>query len=65
MKPRMCNTYGVAKTPNKFGEDVIIDLGIRPTDSKDDLDTIFVAAIRLDKEGVENLIRTLQNYISE
>ena len=61
---RWCNTYGVAKNPNKFGEDVIIDLGIRP-ENGDDLDTKYIAAIRLSKEGVEHLIRTLQEYISE
>ena len=61
---RWCNTYGVCKNPNKFDDDVVIDLGIRPEDSMDDLDTKHIAAIRLDKEGVERLIHTLTEYIS-
>ena len=62
---RWCNTFGVGRNPNKFGEDVIIDLGITPEDVKDDSGTEIIASIRLDKEGVENLIRTLQRFISE
>lgn len=62
---RWCNTYGVCKNPNKFGKDVVIDLGIRPEGDPDDIDTEFIAAIRLDKEGVERLINTLTEYISE
>lgn len=62
---RWCNTYGVCINPNKFGEDVVIDLGIQPEESRDDLDTEHVAAIRLSKEDVERLINTLAKYIGK
>lgn len=62
---RWCNTFGVARNPNKFGEDVIIDLGITPEEIKDDSGTEIIASIRLDREGVEDLICTLQHYMSE
>ena len=63
---RWCNTYGVGKNPNKFGDDVIIDLGI-VSEGEDPLDahSETVASIRLDKESVEHLIYTLQQYISD
>ena len=63
---RWCNTYGVGKNPNVFGEDVVIDLSIVP-EGKDPLDpgSEVVAAIRLDKESVEHLICMLENYIGD
>lgn len=61
---RWCDVYGVAKNPNKFGEDVIIELGNRP-DNGDDWSIDTVAAIRLDKEGAKRLIDMLQQYIGE
>ena len=62
---RWCNTFGVGRNPNMFDGDVVIDLGITPEDNQDDFDTDIVASIRLDKDGVENLISILQQYISE
>lgn len=65
---RWCNTYGIGKNPNKFGEDIIIDLGISPEGVDPLMDfgvSEVVASIRLDKESVENLICTLQHYISD
>lgn len=65
---RWCNTFGICKNPDKFGNDVVLDFGIVPEDAKGDPlhdKTTMVGAIRLSKEGAENLIRMLQKHISD
>jgi hypothetical protein len=59
---RWCDAYGICKNTNKFGEDVVIDLVVSGDKSDNDE---HVAAIRLDKEAVLNLISTLEYYIGE
>lgn len=65
---RWCNTFGVCKNPNEFGNDIVLDFGIVPEDEECNPlhnETKMVAAIRLSKEGAENLIRILQEHISD
>jgi hypothetical protein len=63
---RWCNCFGVGKNPNKFGDNIVLDLSITADGGEPlDNDSEVVARIELDKEGVENLIRTLQKYISD
>lgn len=58
-----CNAYGVCKNPNKFGEDIVLDLVI--ADENDSDKDEHVAAIQLDKEAVQDLIDTLKYYVGE
>lgn len=59
-------TRSLINVRNANIKDVIVDLGV-VSEGGDPLDTDseVVASIRLDKEGVENLIRTLQSYIGD
>lgn len=62
---RWCNEFGVGKNPNKFGDDIVIDL-VDAKDPKDPFgDGEHVAAIRLDREGVKHLIDLLTEYLGE
>lgn len=62
---RWCNAFGVCKNPNKFGDDIVLDFVIAkdPEDPFDDSE--HIAAIRLDREGVEHLIELLTEKLSE
>ena len=62
---RWCNTYGICKNPAKYGEDIVFDLTVTkdPEDPFDDGE--HVAAIRLDREGVKQLIDLLTKELSE
>ena len=62
---RWCNTYGIRKNPNKYGDDIVIDLVITedPEDPFDDGE--HVAAIQLDREGVKHLIDLLTKELGE
>lgn len=57
-----CDAYGVCKNPNKFGDNIVIDLVV--SNGKDDSNDERVAAIKLDKESVQRLISTLQYFAS-
>lgn len=62
---RWCNTYGICKNPNKFGDDIVIDLCV-VKDIEDPFDDgEHVAAIRLDREGVKHLIDMLTKNLSD
>jgi hypothetical protein len=65
---RWCNRFGVCKNPNKFGDDIVLDLGVG-SDNMEDIEKNpydeSVAAIRLNRDDAEHLVRILQNYLSE
>lgn len=57
-----CDAYGVCRNPSKFGDDIVIDLAV--VDEKDSSKDEHVAAIRLNKETVQDLISTLQYFVN-
>lgn len=57
-----CDAYGVCRNPSKFGDDIVIDLVV--VDEKDSSKDEHVAAIRLSKETVQDLISTLQYFVN-